>query len=337
MAKNSWIIVLGCLCWQFLYGATIKKNEVAGRIVDESSKQPMEFADVALYRATDSVFITGTVTDKRGCFAFNPVALGTYYIECSFIGYETHRSPVFTISRQTSMDLGILYLRSSTEQLNEVTVKGRRSTYVQRIDKRIFNVGSDLMSTSGSVSDLMRNIPSVQVDVEGNVSLRGNESVTILIDGKPSTLMNARTRADALRQIPATEIERIKVITNPSAQYKPDGVSGIINLVITSAFAHRPCRSRLENHPPRPLTGERQLQPPSFHPYRKYLCCRPECQSGDHLPKRTLPLRQRKRKRLGGWKRLHAYLRQGARTGGRLQLFVIGGAGRQPICHLLYR
>lgn len=95
MAKNRWIIVLGCLCWQFLYGATIKKNEVAGRIVDESSKQPMEFADVALYRATDSVFITGTVTDKRGCFAFNPVALGTYYIECSFIGYETHRSPVF--------------------------------------------------------------------------------------------------------------------------------------------------------------------------------------------------------------------------------------------------
>lgn len=193
MAKNSWIIVLGCLCWQFLYGATIKKNEVAGRIVDESSKQPMEFADVALYRATDSVFITGTVTDKRGCFAFNPVALGT------------------------------------------------------------------------------------------------------------------------------------------------DGVSGIINLVITSAFAHRPCRSRLENHPLRPLTGERQLQPPSFHPYRKYLCCRPECQSGDHLPKRTLPLRQRKRKRLGGWKRLHAYFRQGARTGGRLQLFVIGGTGRQPICHLLYR
>ena len=144
--------MLGCLCWQFLYGATIKKNEVAGRIVDESSKQPMEFADVALYRATDSVFITGTVTDKRGCFAFNPVALETYYIECSFIGYETHRSPVFTISGQTSMDLGILYLRSSTEQLNEVTVKGRRSTYVQRIDKRIFNVGSDLMSTSGSVS-----------------------------------------------------------------------------------------------------------------------------------------------------------------------------------------
>ena len=116
--------------------------------------------------------------------------------------------------------------------LDEVVVQGRRSTYVMRIDKRVFNVGTDLLSTSGSVSDLMRNIPSVQVDVEGNVSLRGSESVNILIDGKPSTLMSTRTRADALRQIPASEIERIEVITNPSAQYKPDGVSGIINLVM---------------------------------------------------------------------------------------------------------
>ena len=125
-------------------------------------------------------------------------------------------------------------VRDSILQLNldEVVVQGRRSTYVMRIDKRVFNVGTDLMSTTGLVSDLMRNIPSVQVDVEGNVSLRGSESVNILIDGKPSTLMNTRTRADALRQIPASEIERIEVITNPSAQYKPDGVSGIINLVI---------------------------------------------------------------------------------------------------------
>ncbi len=120
----------------------------------------------------------------------------------------------------------------SAGQLGEVVVQGRRSTYAQHLDKRVFNVGTDLMSASGSVSDLMRNIPSVQVDVDGNVSLRGNENVSILIDGKPSTLMNARIRADALRQIPASEIEKIEVITNPSAQYKPDGVSGIINLVM---------------------------------------------------------------------------------------------------------
>ena len=124
--------------------------------------------------------------------------------------------------------LQLLYgaeVKDSILQLNldEVVVQGRRSIYVMRIDKRVFNVGTDLMSTSGSVSDLMHNIPSVQVDVEGNVSLRGSESVNILIDGKPSALMNTRTRADALRQIPASEIERIEIITNPRRSTSPTG------------------------------------------------------------------------------------------------------------------
>lgn len=123
-------------------------------------------------------------------------------------------------------------------ELGEVVVAVRRPTYVQHIDKRVFNVGSDVMSQSASASELMQNIPSVQVDVDGNVSLRGNENVTILIDGKPSTLMGARTRADALRQIPANQIERIEVVNNPSAQFKPDGTSGIINIVMKQLKDH---------------------------------------------------------------------------------------------------
>ena len=141
---------------------------------------------------------------------------------------------MFAVDGRGITDLGALYLCRSSGRLGEVVVRGRRSTYVQHLGKRVFNVGTDLMSAAGLVSDLMRNIPSVQVDVEGNVSLRGSEGVSILIDGKPSVLMSARTRADALRQIPAGEVERIEVITNPSAQYKPDGVSGIINLVMKS-------------------------------------------------------------------------------------------------------
>lgn len=117
-------------------------------------------------------------------------------------------------------------------KLQSVVVTGRRSTYVQGLDKKVFNVGSDLMSASGSLADLMQNIPSVQVDVDGSISLRGNENVEILINGKPSTMMNARTRADVLQQLPANDIERIEVITNPSAQYKPDGVNGIINIIM---------------------------------------------------------------------------------------------------------
>lgn len=121
---------------------------------------------------------------------------------------------------------------SHVVNLQSVVVTGRRSTYVQGLDKKVFNAGSDLLSTSGSLADLMQNIPSVQVDVDGTISLRGNENVEILIDGKPSTMMSARTRADVLQQLPANDIERIEVITNPSAQYKPDGVSGIINIVM---------------------------------------------------------------------------------------------------------
>ncbi|GHU80695.1 hypothetical protein FACS1894145_7320 [Bacteroidia bacterium] len=117
------------------------------------------------------------------------------------------------------------------QTLDEVVISGQRSTYVTRIDKKIFNAGSDLMSVSGSASDLMQNIPSVQVDIDGNVSLRGSENVQILINGKSSTLMGA-SRATILQQIPANTIDRIEIITNPSARYKPDGTAGIINIIL---------------------------------------------------------------------------------------------------------
>ena len=223
--------MLSCFCWQLLHGADTKDNEVTGLITDERLR-PVEFADVALFRAADSVFVTGSVSDAKGRFSFSPVDTGQYYVTYSFIGYETGCSETFTVGEGKRLDLGTLRLHLSPEQLDEVVVQGRRATYVQRIDKRVFYAGTDLMSTSGSASDLMRNIPSVQVDVEGKVSLRGSESVNILIDGKPSALMTPRMRANALRQIPAAEIERIEIMTNPSAQYKPDGVSGIINIVM---------------------------------------------------------------------------------------------------------
>ncbi len=232
MAKRVWVIIVSCFYLQFVYGAEMQGEKVTGLIFDKASKLPMQFSDVALYRATDSVFVARCVTDAKGQFSFASVCAGRYYVEYSFIGYETSRTSAFSVGSQGGFDLGKLYLFPSSEQLDEVVVQGRRSNYSLHLDKRVFNVGADLASTSGSVSDLMRNVPSVQVDVEGNVSLRGSESVNILIDGKPSTLMNVRTRTDALRQIPASEIDRIEVITNPSAQYKPDVMSGIINLIM---------------------------------------------------------------------------------------------------------
>jgi len=133
-------------------------------------------------------------------------------------------------STMTSLDSLLAMMEGG--QLGEVTVTARRPALVAKLDRKVFNVGSDVMSAAGSASDVMQNIPSVEVDMDGTVSLRGNENVTILIDGKPSAMMGAKTRGDALNQLAASSIERIEVITNPTAEFKPDGVSGIINIVL---------------------------------------------------------------------------------------------------------
>lgn len=221
--------VLICGCW--LAALPANASGVTGTVVAHDSGEALGYADVVLYRSADSVFVAGTVSGTDGRFVFTSVAAGNYYVECRFIGYSVTRSPAFRLGSQKPVDLGTLYMHPSSGHLDGVVVEGRRPAYVQHLDKRVFNVGTDLMSSSGSVSDLMRNIPSVTVDVDGKVSLRGSENVTILLDGKPSTLMSSRTRADVLRQMPAADIERIEVITNPSAAYNPDGVNGIINIV----------------------------------------------------------------------------------------------------------
>ncbi|MDD3227699.1 MAG: TonB-dependent receptor [Oscillospiraceae bacterium] len=230
----SFILIIGCLYAMPICAADVSGYTVTGTVLDKMTGQPIEYANITIRQAKTDKFITGVVSGQTGCFKIELVtAAGDYYLTYSYIGYGTEKSEVFSLKGAArSINLGNLYLSVSAQQIDEVTVTGKRSTYIQNIDKKIFNVGSDLMSASGSMSDLMQNIPSVQVDMEGNVSLRGNENVEILINGKPSTLMNARTRADVLQQLPASDIERVEVITNPSAQYKPDGVSGIINIVM---------------------------------------------------------------------------------------------------------
>ena len=142
------------------------------------------------------------------------------------------RHLVFILNaKQSKLDLGKLYISESTASLGEVSVTAQRSTFVNSIDRRTFNVGQDVMSKTGSVSELLQNVPSVQVDIDGNVSLRGSSNVMFLINGKPSALMGANKVA-VLQQMPASSIEKIEIITNPSARFKPDGTSGIINIVL---------------------------------------------------------------------------------------------------------
>lgn len=216
--------------WQSVAAQT--SSSVIGVLKGKASGLPLEFATVALHKIKTQEMVTGSTTDADGKFLLINIPAGTYYIESSFVGYKSIRSKTFIVTAKRTVDIGTLYIEDSGETLGEIVVEGRKSTFVAKLDRKVFNVGQDLMSTLGSASDLMQNIPSVEVDMDGTVSLRGNENVTILINGKPSAMMSAKTRGDALNQLSATNIDRIEVVTNPSAEYKPDGVSGIINIVL---------------------------------------------------------------------------------------------------------
>lgn len=206
-------------------------GNVTGKIVEKGSEVPMEYATVALHETQSGKIEAGCITDSFGVFRFEKVPVGSYYAECSYLGSNTIKTDTFKLEKGVTVDLGTLYLSEST-MLSEVVIEGRKSTFAAKLDRKVFNVGEDLMSSAGSVSDMLQNIPTVDVDMDGAISLRGKSNVTVLINGKPSAMMNEKTRGDALNQLSASSIERIEVITNPSAEYKPDGTSGIINIVL---------------------------------------------------------------------------------------------------------
>ena len=214
-----------------LFAEMLEPASIRGCVIEKSSGNPLEFATVVVKNRNDSI-VNQCITDKNGWFVFKGIGTGDYHLTYSFIGFEKIDSlPVTIKNNHQKVDLGKLYLSEAGKMLGQVEVVGQRSTFVNSIDRKTFNVGQDLMSKSGSVSDLMQNIPSVQVDMDGNVSLRGSENVTILIDGKASAMMNVN-RAAVLQQLSAGNVEKIEIITNPSAKYKPDGTSGIINIVM---------------------------------------------------------------------------------------------------------
>ena len=226
------IIILLIFNSGYLSAQKQKAGTVSGVVMEKMSGNALEFATVVIKTKNDSTILQGTVTDKNGKFKIRDIPFGDYKVTVSFIGFDNSVTPLFRIDESHQViNLGNLLISGSTSTLDEVMVNSERSTYVNTIDRKVFNVGKDLTSKTGSASDLMQNIPSVTVDIDGVVSLRGSSSVMILINGKPSALMGAN-RAAVLQQMPASTIERIEVITNPSAKYKPDGTSGIINIVL---------------------------------------------------------------------------------------------------------
>lgn len=175
--------------------------------------------------------LTGTVSDSTGVFRINRVKNGTYTLTASFIGYKSVEKE-FTIS-PTARNVNVknILLEEDSQVIDEIQVVGQRAQMRFEIDKKVFDVESNISQAGGSASELLENIPSVEVDNEGEISLRGNSSVTIWINGKASGL-SADNQAQILEQIPAESIERIELITNPSAKFSPEGTSGIINIIL---------------------------------------------------------------------------------------------------------
>lgn len=204
---------------------------VLGSIRDAVTKQPIEYASVSLIRTQDSAAQCGMITGGNGKFRFEKLPVGNYMALVSFIGYRQYRGEAFVINHSSyKIDLGTLEVQPLTTNLKEVEVATNQATFEMHSDKKVFNVDKNLTTVSGTASDVLRNVPSVTVDQDGNVSLRGKSNVTILIDNKPSSL--GSDLPTVLQQIPANAIENIEVITNPSAKYSAEGVTGIINIVM---------------------------------------------------------------------------------------------------------
>ena len=207
------------------------KVKLTGQIVNDETLVPLEFATLSLYSRVDSMLVDGTVSDLDGKFEL-AVAPGLYYIVIDFLSYQQKIIPEVNIPvNKKSLDLGKIEMSESSKMLEEVEVIAEKSQMQLKLDKRVFNVGKDLSNTGANAAELLDNVPSVTVDVEGNVSLRGSQNVRILIDGKPSGLVGISS-ADALRQLQGDIVQSVEVITNPSARYDAEGEVGIINIVL---------------------------------------------------------------------------------------------------------
>lgn len=225
--KNC-LLVFACLISCQIAFAQSPTIEVIGKVIESNSKEAVEFATVMIADADSKDPLTGTTTDANGNFSLSTTAQ-RFYVEVSFIGYVTKKITDITITNG-KVDLQTIVLGENSQTLDEVVVRAEKSQTEFKLDKRVFNVGKDLSSTGASALEVLNNVPSVNVSIEGTISLRGSSGVQILINGKPSVL--ASEEGNALGTITAEMIDKIEVITNPSAKYDAEGTAGIINIVI---------------------------------------------------------------------------------------------------------
>lgn len=209
-------------------GGIPSKITISGKVIDQETQQPLEYATITFTNPKRPDLVQGGITDATGKFNIS-IFPGNYALKVEYISFEpiSQAPKAYT----TPQDLGTFELSIAENLLDEVQLVGERTEVEIRLDKRIYNVGKDITVRGGSVADVLDNVPSVSVDIDGNVALRGNDNVRILINGKPSGLVGI-SGPEGLRQLPAESIEKVEVVTSPSARYDAEGTAGILNIIL---------------------------------------------------------------------------------------------------------
>ncbi len=204
-------------------------GQIKGKVSEKSTRRPLERVSVALFRLVDSTMVSGTMTDEKGIFVLKDINPGDYYIRGVLVGYQkVFFGPIkVNFVADEVVNIGNVEMVSVAKTLNEVAIAANKGYDASQVDKKVYSPNQLMSAVAGSAMDVLNNIPSVNLNSEGQMSFRGNENLTIFIDGKPSSLTNA-----SLQQIPAQAIENIEVISNPSAKFNPEGTAGIINIVM---------------------------------------------------------------------------------------------------------
>ncbi len=205
-----------------------KPGSITGKVIDKKTKEALPYVNIVVRDMANKI-ITGGITDDNGLFTVSDLPKGNSLVEVQFIGYKMYSKKINITNKSKKINLGTIQLIEDAATLDEIVVRAETSTIVQKVDRKVINVGKDLTATGTTASELLNNVQSVSVDSQtGGISLRGNENVRILVDGKPTNI----SAAQLLKQIPSTSIKSIELITNPSAKYNPEGMSGIINIIL---------------------------------------------------------------------------------------------------------
>ncbi|GAB3336974.1 outer membrane beta-barrel family protein [Larkinella ripae] len=212
-------------------------GKITGLLIDSTSGKPVEYATIALISPKTGKPIDGTTSDDKGKFVLTKLAPGEYRLQYSFIGYKNTDSKTFTIAKGTELNMGNVQLQPDVRTLSEVVVTGQAALIEEKVDRLVFNADKDLTAKGGDATDILKKVPMLSVDLDGNVSLRGSQNIRVLINNKPSTIV-ASSVADALKQLPADMIKSVEVITSPSAKYDAEGAAGIINIITKKNTLH---------------------------------------------------------------------------------------------------